>query len=61
MPQEIVCSGCGYVLFKGEILKSPQDIVRKYEGKCPKCSKTLNFDGKKVEIIAFYGVEGKKS
>ena len=52
MPQEIICSECGYVLYKGEILKSPQDIIRKYEGTCPKCGKEFNFDDLKIEIIS---------
>ena len=60
MPQEIICSGCGYVLYKGEILKSPQDIIRKYEGKCPRCGKTLTFDINNIKITSIYDAKREK-
>jgi len=50
MPQEIICSGCGYKLYEGDILKSPQDIIKKYDGKCPHCNKNLDFSSTSVEI-----------
>jgi len=50
MPQKILCSGCGCVLYNGEILKSPQDLVKKYEGKCPECGKRLDFSLENVHI-----------
>jgi hypothetical protein len=43
LPQKIVCSGCKEVLYEGELLKSPQDVIKKYEGHCPKCKKELRF------------------
>ncbi|GEM_PF-570267 len=45
MPQKIVCSKCNYTLYKGDILKSPSDIIKKYEGKCINCGKKLEFYG----------------
>jgi len=50
MPQKIVCSECGDVLYKGDTLKSPQDILKKYNGRCPKCDKKLNFSHDKVNV-----------
>lgn len=52
MPQEIICSGCGYVLYEGEILRTPQDIIRKYEGKCPNCGKELDSEVMKIDITS---------
>ena len=43
MPQRMLCSKCKEVLYEGDLLKSPQDIIKKFEGKCPKCSKDLAF------------------
>jgi len=50
MPQKIVCSECGAVLYEGELLKSPQDIVKKFEGKCPGCGKELVFTTEGVTV-----------
>lgn len=52
MPQEIICSGCGKVLYNGGILKSPQDVIKKYEGKCPTCGKELNSGAMEIEITS---------
>ena len=51
MPQRILCSKCGEVLYEGDLLKSPQDVIKKFEGKCPSCGKELCFetDGVKVK------------
>ena len=43
MPQRIFCSECGHCLYEGEILKSPQDVLKKYDGRCPSCNKRLSF------------------
>jgi len=37
VPQRILCSECGEVLCEGDLLKSPQDVIKKFEGKCPNC------------------------
>jgi len=50
MPQKITCSECGCNLYEGDILKSPQDILKKYEGRCPKCHRKLSFSSGGVEI-----------
>jgi NAD-dependent SIR2 family protein deacetylase len=50
LPQKTVCRSCKEVLYEGELLKSPQDIIKKHEGKCPKCKKELKFTTEGVEI-----------
>jgi hypothetical protein len=50
MPQHILCSECGEVLYKGELLKPPQDIIKKCEGLCPSCGKVLEFDTEQVKV-----------
>jgi hypothetical protein len=46
------------VLYEGDILKSPQDIIKKYDGKCPKCNRKLNFSTGGVTI--YVGEEKNK-
>jgi len=50
LPQRIVCSGCKEILYEGDLLKSPQDIIKKYEGKCPHCKKALKFTTEGVDV-----------
>ena len=50
MPQRILCSQCGEVLYEGDLLKSPQDVIKKFEGKCPKCGKELSFETDGVQV-----------
>lgn len=38
MPQKIVCSKCGYVLYEDEELVQPVEILRKYDSRCPHCA-----------------------
>jgi len=53
MPQRIICSECDYSLYEGDILKSPQDIMKKYGGRCPSCNKKLSFSPSGVTITSF--------
>lgn len=50
MPQRILCSKCGEVLYEGDLLKSPQDVIKKFEGKCPNCGKDLSFETDGVNV-----------
>jgi phage FluMu protein Com len=43
LPQKIFCAECNSILYEGEVLKSPNDIIKKFDGKCPKCDKKLDF------------------
>jgi phage FluMu protein Com len=50
MPQKILCRKCNEVLYMGDLLKSPQDIIKKFEGKCPVCKNELNFNTDEVSV-----------
>jgi len=53
MPQRIICSGCGYVFYEGNTVKSPNDVIKEYGGKCPKCGKNLKFTVDSVEVRGY--------
>ena len=44
MPQRVSCSQCGYVLFEGLELTAPDEIIQRFDGRCPKCGKKLSFE-----------------
>ena len=50
MPQRILCKNCDEVLYEGDLLKSPQDIIKKFDGKCPVCGKDLSFKPDAVTV-----------
>lgn len=50
MPQKILCRKCNEVLYEGDLLKSPQDIIKKFEGKCPACGNDLSFNTDEVSV-----------
>jgi RNase P subunit RPR2 len=50
MPQRILCKECNEVLYQGDLLKSPQDVIKKFEGKCPICGKDLSFETDAVSV-----------
>ncbi len=50
MPLEIVCAGCGKVLYTGFDLKSPKDVVRANENKCSGCANILSPADFTIEI-----------
>jgi hypothetical protein len=51
VPLEIVCSGCGKVLYTGFDLKSPKDVIRATENKCSACGKNLSASDFTLEIL----------
>jgi RNase P subunit RPR2 len=53
MPQRVMCSECAYVLYEGDILRSPQDIAKRYEGRCPSCGKKLRTIIKSFSIYPY--------
>ncbi|MGD2200045.1 MAG: hypothetical protein PVJ38_00260 [Candidatus Bathyarchaeota archaeon] len=53
MPQRVTCAECNHLLYEGDILKSPQDIIKKYDGRCPECNRELNFDSTGVSISPY--------
>jgi len=52
LPQRVNCDECGAVLYEGEELKSPEDILQMYNGKCPECGRNLSLTPKKIEVKA---------
>ena len=42
VPQRVICQGCNHVLYEGAELKPPDEILQKFDGKCPNCSKKLS-------------------
>ena len=50
MPQRAICEGCGKVLYFGLELRSLEEIVRSFNGRCPECGKKLVVDLSKVKI-----------
>jgi len=54
MPQQIICDGCGAVLYEGRELKAPEEIIQENGGTCPQCGKKLSFFLEKVDIDTYH-------
>jgi len=50
MPQRVICHGCSHILYDGAELKPPDEVLRQYDGKCPKCDKKLSLIPLDVEV-----------
>ncbi|RJS74829.1 hypothetical protein CW712_05815 [Candidatus Bathyarchaeota archaeon] len=50
MPQLVNCHKCGAVLYQGEELKSPEEILQMHDGKCPKCGNKLSLTPKNIDV-----------
>jgi hypothetical protein len=50
LPQKVVCHQCGCILYEGDELKPPDEILHKYNGKCPKCGRKLAIIPLNVEV-----------
>lgn len=50
LPQRILCHQCGAILYEGLELKPPDEIIQKYNGKCPKCGRKLSVIPANVEV-----------
>jgi len=48
----VICGRCGYVLHRGEELVTPRDVVKKYNGRCPRCSSQLSTKSMKIEVVS---------
>ncbi len=51
MPQRVLCE-CGCVLFEGVELTPPDEVIQRFNGRCPKCGKKLTFDHAHVNVKA---------
>ena len=52
---ELVCSKCGYAIYSGFDLRSPNDILKPSGYKCKKCGAKLAPDNFKVEVMKLEG------
>ncbi len=50
MPQRVVCHGCGQVLYEGQELRPPDEILQQHGGNCPKCGRKLSLLPIDVEV-----------
>jgi hypothetical protein len=50
VPQRVICQNCGYILYEDVDLKSPDEIIQQYDGKCPSCGKKLSFVPENVDV-----------
>jgi DNA-directed RNA polymerase subunit RPC12/RpoP len=50
LPQKVTCAECNHLLYEANILKSPQDIIKKFDGRCPECNRKLSFEAKAISI-----------
>lgn len=51
LPQLTVCRSCHTVLFDGPEMEEPIETIRRYNGACPGCGKTLTFDVANIRIF----------
>lgn len=51
LPQRIMCSKCGDLLYAGLELETPSEVIQRNGGYCPKCGKKLGFDTETLKII----------
>jgi len=51
VPQLVICHRCGAILYESiDEVKSPDEIIRGYDGKCPTCGKKLSYIPKNFEV-----------
>jgi RNase P subunit RPR2 len=50
LPQRVSCSQCKTVLYEGVELTPPDELIQRFDGRCPKCGKKLSFEHGHVEI-----------
>jgi len=53
MPQKIICEGCNAILYEGYEVVEPIEIISRYNSKCPKCRKKLEFNYEKIEVYIY--------
>jgi len=52
MPIRVICSKCGHVIYCGDDVIEPKDVVRNCRGRCPKCGKKLEEHPIKIDVYA---------
>ena len=61
MPQKTTCRDCGFILYEDMDLKSPDEIIEQYDGRCPQCGKKLTFVPSEVYVKPAEGVSVPRS
>lgn len=51
MALTVYCDECGAVLYEGEELKPPYEIVKGLEGRCPSCRRKLSVSPLSFDVI----------
>jgi len=52
MPQRVICEQCKTILYEGDELKPPEEIIQSHNGRCPKCGRKLSLIPTTVEVKA---------
>ncbi len=50
MPERVTCQQCKFLLYEGVDLTPPDEIIQRYNGKCPSCGKKLLFNPTNVDV-----------
>jgi len=50
LPQKVKCNSCGEILYEGDDLKSPEEIIQIHDGECPKCGNKISTVPENVEV-----------
>jgi len=50
MPERILCHRCSFVLYKGDEPVSPEEIVKRYGNRCPRCLAKLSTNPIRIDI-----------
>jgi len=53
LPQTVTCAECNHLLYESNILKGPQDIIKKFDSRCPECNRKLSFDAKAISLYPY--------
>jgi len=51
LPQHVFCERCNAILYDGAELELPSEIIRRYNGICPKCRKRLSYQPERIKIL----------
>jgi DNA-directed RNA polymerase subunit RPC12/RpoP len=49
----VTCAECNHLLYESNILKGPQDIIKKFDSRCPECNRKLSFDAKAISLYPY--------
>jgi DNA-directed RNA polymerase subunit RPC12/RpoP len=53
-----LCRKCGELLYTGQELETPSEIIQRNGGYCPRCGSKLGFDIENLKIIPQVAVPG---